>query len=163
MTGLFARAARAVRHGGFVVDIGPGIRPQELVRADRTLCIEPFGAYADRLEADGHAVLRATALEGLQGLIGADTVVMLDVIEHMDKADGQAVIELAQAKARQVVVFTPIGFMPQHGDAWGLGGDYWQAHRSGWEPEEFDGWTILSDPAFHRRQGYGAFFAIWRA
>ena len=63
------------------------------------------------------------------------------MIEHMDKPDAPRVIELAQrAATRQVVIYTPLGFMEQTTDAWGLGGDYWETHRSGWLPEELGDW-----------------------
>lgn len=157
---LFARARRAVRHGGKVLDIGAGIRPQTVVRADESICVEPFGPYADRLEAMGCQVIRGTAIEALTERPNVDTVVLLDVIEHMEKPEGMRVLHLAQGVARQVVVFTPLGFIPQTGDAWGLGGEHWQEHRSGWEPVEFKGWIILEDGGFHVARG-GAFFAIW--
>lgn len=159
---LFEQARRAVRHGGMVLDVGAGIRPQSVVRADETACIEPHGPYADRLEAQGYSVIRRTAVEALADSANVDTVVLLDVIEHMDKPEGLRVLQLARQIAMQVVVFTPIGFIPQEGDAWGMGGEHWQKHRSGWLPEEFEGWTILEDNGFHRDRG-GAFFAIWQA
>lgn len=159
---LFRRAKQCVRHGGVVLDIGAGIRPQGLVKGHTRICVEPFGPYADQLEVRGYTVIRQTAREALQQSGPVDTVVLLDVIEHMEKAEGQIVIDLAQAKAQQVVVFTPLGFLPQSGDAWGMGGEAWQEHRSGWEPAEFEGWRVLTDPQFHGERG-GAFFAIWQA
>lgn len=159
---LVERARDAVRHGGFVVDVGAGIRPQTLVRADKTLCIEPYGPYADVLRGRGFEVLQTIAERGLLGVIKADTIVMLDVIEHMEKDEALRVLALAKAVASQVVVFTPLGFVEQTGDAWGMGGDVWQRHRSGWMPEEFADCRLLIDEHFHVRLKRGAFFAIWQ-
>ena len=159
---LFEQAKKIIKPGGLILDIGAGIRPQKLVKGHTIICVEPFGPYADKLVQMGHTVMRKTAQAALQETGPVDTVVMLDVIEHLEKAEGQIVVDLAQAKAQQVIIFTPLGFISQSGDAWGMGGDEWQEHRSGWEPGEFEGWQILSDPQFHGKRG-GAFFAIWQA
>lgn len=162
MKPLFRSAAACVSHGGVLLDIGAGIRPQKIVRADSHVCVEPFAPYADHLEAIGYTVKRCRARDALNASETVDHIVMLDVIEHMERQDGEAVLRLAQEKARQVVVFTPLGFVAQEGDAWGMGGDDWQRHRSGWLPEDFPGWTVLVDPSFHASKKAGAFFAIWK-
>jgi hypothetical protein len=98
-------------------------------------------------------VVEATADEALRKL-SAEQILLLDVVEHMDRAVGELVIDLAKERAtRQIVVYTPIGFKSQISDAWGLGGDTWQRHRSGWTPEDFRGWTI--------RLKSDSFFALW--
>ncbi len=38
---------------------------------------------------------------------------------------------------QQVVLYTPYGFVEQTHDEWGLGGEEWQTHRSGWLPKDF--------------------------
>jgi hypothetical protein len=126
-------------------------------RPERHVCVEPFAPYADRLEQAGYEVLRKTAFDALSSLdLGQfDAVYLLDVIEHMTRPGGGLVLSMAQALGpKQVVVFTPNGFLPQEGDAWGLGGEYWQRHRSGWTPADFPDWKI--EPA-----GVNQFFALW--
>ena len=136
-----------------VIDVGAGIRPMQWYVPTRHICVEPYGQYADHLEAAGYEVIRQTAKEALQVEREGHAVYLLDVIEHMEKAEGLEVVELAMLGARQVVVFTPYGFMQQDHDVWGLGGHHWQTHRSGWLPEEFPGWrTQLYDTGF---------YAIW--
>lgn len=162
MSDLIAQARAAVRHGGLVIDVGAGIRPQTIVRADQIFCIEPYGPYADVLCENGYNVMVATAELGLQHIPQADTVVMIDVIEHMEKNEGLRVLARAREIAAQVVVFTPLGFIEQVGDAWGMGGDIWQRHRSGWMPDEFADCTVLIDETFHKSKKHGAFFAIWQ-
>ncbi len=125
----------------FVVDIGAGIRPMQWYAPKRHLCVEPFGPYADVLVENGVEVVRQTAAAGLRDLKesgGCDAVYMLDVIEHMAKPTALDAIGLAVEVARkQVVIFTPYGFMRQTEDAWGMGGETWQTHRSGWLPSDF--------------------------
>lgn len=137
------------------IDVGAGIRPCT-VHPGEYLRIEPFKAYADVLRDAGHAVLQKEAPEALERK-RTGTVLMLDVLEHMERDDGLRALSLAQAAAEcQVVVFTPNGFRPQEGDAWRMGGEYWQRHRSGWTPEDFPGWQV--------RTNYGnttGLLAIW--
>jgi hypothetical protein len=92
-----------------------------------------------------------------------EAIFLLDVIEHMEKEEGKRVIELAQQVAqRQIVLYTPYGFMEQTHDKWGLGGDEWQIHRSGWVPEEFPGWYIEVRPMYVRPEGtLKGFIAVW--
>jgi hypothetical protein len=74
----------------------------------------------------------------------------------------------------QIVIFTPLGFMPRHmeseeADGWGLSGSTVQQHRSGWTPEDFNPtWSFHICSQFHGvnfkgeklEETYGAFFAI---
>lgn len=162
---LFVKAKPHVRDVVTVLDVGAGLRPQSLVTCREHICIEPHAEYADELEAAGLKVIRDAAPRVLDFFdTPVDTVVMLDVIEHMDKADGLDTIRRACGLARhQVIVFTPLGFMPQSGgeesDAWGMHGQQWQEHKSGWTPEDFPGWLHLVDE--HFAPGHAAFVAIW--
>jgi len=139
-------------HVDLVFDVGAGLRPMNWYRPAHHICIEPHKPYADRLKAAGFEVRNAEALDVLSSDT-AEAVYMLDVIEHMTRETGIACIEAASRYARQIVVFTPAGFLEQHGDAWGMGGEVWQEHRSGWLPDDFPGWAIRS---------YGkGFMATW--
>ena len=158
-------AAAGIRHSEFVLDVGAGIRPQTFIKAKRHECVEPHREYADWLRDNGYCVWESTAIDVLPQMHELDTVVMLDVIEHMEKDEGLEVIRLCKEKAKQVIIFTPLGFCKQsyedgEKDAWGMNGMKWQTHRSGWKPSEFQGWTTYCDESFHRDRG-GAFFAIW--
>lgn len=138
-----------------VLDIGAGIRPFAWYTPGRHVCVEPYHVYADALRRGGYTVWQGTAQEALPRL-RADAVLMLDVLEHMERETGARVLDLAKVAARQqIVVYTPNGFLEQEGDAWGLGGAHWQRHRSGWTPSDFPGWRIQ-----HHQQ---SFFALWEA
>lgn len=164
---LFQLAAKHVRPCEVLLDVGAGIRPQRMIECKQHVCIEPHGEYADVLQESGFTVVRATGVQALDRWKGqVDTIIAIDVLEHMAREEGERFVLLAKAKARQqVVLFTPLGFFPQDGgdkvDPWGLQGQHWQKHRSGWLPKEFPGWTCLVDKKFN--SGAGAFFAIWDA
>jgi hypothetical protein len=147
-----------------LVDIGPGIRPQQLVSAQSLLCVEPHGAYAEYLVQRNYRVLQADALRALGFISSVDTITALDVIEHMTRVEGEEFVRRAlEVASQQVIVFTPLGYLPQPPvDAWRMGGGEWQEHRSGWTPADFPGWRIVKLPGFHPG-GHGAFFAIWNA
>lgn len=167
---MFPAATRLVRKVAEVCDVGPGIRPMGIFKPAKHICIEPHGEYADVLEGHGMEILRTDALTGLAQIPPVDSVFFLDVIEHMEKDEGQRALKLALEKAReQVVVFTPLGYFPQEfkegqKDAWGYHGAHWQTHRSGWVPEDFDAsWKVVVDEEFHGHKDgalYGALCAV---
>ncbi|WP_068620034.1 class I SAM-dependent methyltransferase [Paenibacillus tuaregi] len=66
-------------------------------------------------------------------------VTLIDSLEHFTKEEGLQLLNDAETIARdQVIVFTPRGFFPQQGvDNYGLSGEQYQTHYSGWESEEF--------------------------
>lgn len=164
------------------LDVGCGIRPQNLVEPDIHIMLEPFDEYVEilRYKYDGNP--RCIVLQGDFGTLmphfsdkSIDSVFLLDLIEHLEKEDGFRLLAEAERVAkRQVVVFTPLGFMPQHYEAgeldgWGLGGATFQEHRSGWTPEDFDGsWSFHICDRFHgvdskaRRldEPFGAFYGL---
>lgn len=121
-------------------------------------CVEPHIAYGKKLIECGYTTYIAEAEPHLRNMVrGAhkvEAIYMLDMIEHVEKDAGRRVVDLAmQVATKQVVIYTPKGFLPQEGDGFNMGGDYWQKHRSGWLPEEFPGW---------KTELYGrGFFAIW--
>lgn len=62
-----------------------------------------------------------------------DCVLASDVIEHVTKEQGLALIEKMESIAKyKVIVFTPRGFVPQDE----YEGNPWQIHKSGWEVAE---------------------------
>ncbi|MEC0171926.1 class I SAM-dependent methyltransferase [Paenibacillus graminis] len=68
-------------------------------------------------------------------------VTLIDSLEHFTMSEGKELLRKAEViAAGRVVVFTPRGFFPQEGtDHYHLHGEYYQKHRSGWEPEDFLG------------------------
>lgn len=67
-----------------------------------------------------------------------DLVIATDILEHLPKPDGYKLIEDCEYLAKQAVILeTPLGYVPQNIDIWGLGGDIYQTHRSAWNLHEF--------------------------
>ncbi|WP_219835785.1 hypothetical protein [Paenibacillus sp. R14(2021)] len=69
-----------------------------------------------------------------------EAVSFIDSLEHFTKQDALLILkEAEQAAKKRVIVFTPRGYFPQHNiDHYGMNGEIYQTHRSGWEPEEFE-------------------------
>lgn len=166
-----------------VLDIGCGILPQTLITPLVHVCCEPYEEYARHLQEKANAdpattllVLQLSWADAVKALpeSSVDTVVLIDVIEHLDKEEGVALLKATERLARrQIVIFTPLGFMPQEHadgrDAWGMGGASWQRHRSGWTPDDFDeSWAIVASREYHLTDNmgrvlerpFGAFYAI---
>ena len=173
---------RIVLRTPIVLDIGCGIRPQSLFKPAVHICCEPHAEYLEALKdyfKGANAVLIPTSAQDAVKWMpdkSVDSVFMIDFIEHIEKSEGEAILKECERIARQeIVVFTPLGFMPQHYegnelDAWGLHGTRWQTHRSGWVPEDFPSWHVFGAARYHtvldratgEQRSYGAFWAIRR-
>jgi hypothetical protein len=70
-----------------------------------------------------------------------DVVTMVDSLEHLSDDTARAVLRQAEeVAARRVVVVTPRGEFPQEGyDAFGMGGQECQRHRSTWDVGDLTG------------------------
>ena len=180
---LVAAAVQAMHPVEVVMDIGCGIVPQNFIRPSVHICCEPYAEYVEHLQNKvanieirdrSYVVLNMGWAEAVDYFPekSVDTVFLVDVIEHLEKDEGRALLAKTEKIARQqVVVFTPLGFMPQHHDdgkdAWGLNGADWQEHKSGWLPEDFgDGWQIFASEVFHTvdsssRELEKPFGALW--
>ncbi|SEU18604.1 class I SAM-dependent methyltransferase [Paenibacillus sp. NFR01] len=92
-------------------------------------------------------------------------VTLIDSLEHFSKPEGLDLLQKAEMLSNnRVAVFTPRGFFPQEGtDHFGLNGEYYQKHNSGWEPEELvalgyevtvlKGYHHAENPAFRKAFG----------
>ena len=167
---LFPEATRRVLPTEVVLDVGPGIRPQDFFEARLHLCVEPFPPYIkaqqQKSEHDPRFVYFNCTWDIAMKMLPAksvDSVFALDVIEHFEKDAGQKFLRQAERVARnQVVIFTPLGYYPQSYDAnnvrdrWGMDGGMWQAHHSGWLPQDFGmGWEFVGCESFHFEDQYG--------
>lgn len=146
-----------------VLDVGCGLHPQREFPSAVTVGLDAHRPYLDELRSKGH---RGLLLHGSWKLLvnmvsdSFDAVVALDFIEHLTSLEGQWFLSEAKRVAPRVVIFTPNGWLPQTKDAFGMGGEHWQTHRSGWVPTDFEGWEIQ----MHREtqlNGIGAFWARW--
>jgi hypothetical protein len=109
-------------------------------RVDRMVGVDLFAPYMERSRAarihTEYHMVDALDIESRFGARSFDCVVALDLIEHLDKADGQRLLGVMERVARRkVIVFTPNGFVPQRA----YDDNPYQAHRSGWTADEMRG------------------------
>ena len=178
---LYDCARALVKPACSVLDIGCGLRPQSIIPAPNVLvCVEAHAEYVAELRrrfaGTTTLIIHDRVPECLAVLPDrcVDTIFMLDVIEHLEREAGRNTLsECERIARRQVVVFTPLGFMPQdetgETDGWGLHGHFWQTHRSGWTPDDFgERWHVIACQDFHQINGngerlpepYGGFWAV---
>lgn len=125
-----------------VLDVACGLSlKSQYVTADLRVGVDIHRPYLERIEsAVPYAAVNANAMD-LDKLFlprSFDLVLLLDIVEHLEKEDALKLMSMAEEIARvAVIVETPKGYVPQNIDIWKGGGDEWQTHRCGWEPEEF--------------------------
>jgi predicted TPR repeat methyltransferase len=136
-----------------VLDVACGLSlKSQYIDADIRVGVDIYRPYLQKIEA---SVPFATVLHDVRKLDEVfveksyDLVLMLDIIEHLEKDESLALIETASRIAKvAVIVETPEGYIPQNIDIWGHGGDEWQTHRCGWEKAELEalGFQIVRRP-----------------
>ena len=157
-----------VRESDSILDIGCGIRPLADLRFNNPmLCVDIYPPYLDRIKRDKLTLLW-DARKPLDCFIDQsyDVVALFDIIEHLDKETAVSLIFQAQSIARRkVVVFTPDGFLPQDSDAWKMGGDEFQKHRSGFKLNELQDLGFkcqtIPVPEDHQHPSHEAIFGVW--
>ena len=131
--------AGRVRPSDEVLDLGCGIMPATggRLHCKRHVGVDGFKPYLDLIGPPCVCGRLPEVLERFESR-SFDVVLLLDVVEHLDKPDALAAIAAAETIARrEVIVFTPDGFVPQAGfSAWGLGLNQDQAHRCGFTFDE---------------------------
>lgn len=126
----------ALRECRLVVDLGCGPRsPVSSACKAWTLGVELFEPSL-RLARDNEthdAYIRGDLHDIELGVGTVDAVVMVEVLEHLSKTDGLALLDRAETWARRrVIITTPNGYVPQVA----LEGNPHQQHLSGWKVEE---------------------------
>ncbi len=159
----FAQLPRTER----IVDVGCGIRPCPVFPCREHVCIEPHGEYVEHLRGWNPDDRRVVIVEGEAERLAdqprkGTTVLLLDVIEHMEMERGRAILRLLE-EFEHAVIFTPLGWYDQtdeNPDGWGLNGGFWQKHRSAWSPDDFPAWRVNVWNTWHPSNGVGAILAI---
>lgn len=152
-----------------VLDIGCGIKPQVFFKPQLHIFCEPHSEYVKIINSYFEGQSRVIVLEARAQEVTKlfpdrtiDSIFLLDLIEHLDKDEANKLLAECERIAReQVIIFTPLGFVPQDYDAseldaWGFYGGEWQSHRSGWTPNDFDdSWKILACRDYHKVNSSG--------
>ena len=144
-------------------------------RLERTVGIDVHAPSLERSRAAGihseYQALDATDIESRFGPRSFDCVIALDLIEHLEKAQGRRLLAAMERVARRkVIVFTPNGFVSQAS----YDDNPYQVHRSGWDPDEMreagyrlwgvHGWKPLrgerAEPRWKPRRLWGL-LALW--
>ena len=128
---------------GSVLDVACGLSlKSQYIDAEIRVGVDIYRPYLEKIRADvPYVALEADALDIGKLFLprSFDLVLLLDIVEHIEKPDSLRLMEMAEAIARvAVIVETPKGYVPQNMDIWGHGGDAFQTHRCGWEPEELE-------------------------
>lgn len=150
-----------------IIDIGAGVRPCLAFPCKEYIAIEPHAEYAEILGLEWRPEDQRVTIRQAEAEVVAEyprkgtTVLLLDVIEHLEKPRGERLRDLLE-EFEQAVIFTPLGFVEQTTDNWGLHGEVWQTHRSGWQPKEFKRWQVEVWPTFfiERSSVTGAILAL---
>jgi hypothetical protein len=150
-----------------IVDVGCGIRPCPAFPCVDHVCIEPHDEYIARLKqwqpTDRHVIIVEGEAERLADQPRENTtVLLLDVVEHMEKDRSRGIVRFAK-EFEHAVIFTPLGWCEQdesNPDGWGLNGGFWQKHRSAWQPEDFVGWRLWVWPKWYPDRDVGAILAV---
>jgi len=133
-----------------VLDVACGLSlKSQYIDAEIRLGVDIYRPYLEKIETDKtYVVVNADAMQ-LSSLFlpkSFDLVLLLDILEHLEKEDSLQLLDMAENIASKAVILeTPKGFVPQNIDIWGHGGHSYQTHRCGWEPHEFidRGYNVL--------------------
>ena len=126
-----------------VLDLGCGLSLKcKFIDADVRVGLDIYRPFLEKIEADVPYVAINADVMSLANLFlpqSFDLVMACDLVEHLEKPDAMAVLDMAETIANvAVIVETPRGFIPQNIDIWGHGGHAYQTHRSSWEPHDFE-------------------------
>jgi hypothetical protein len=140
------------------LDVGTGerFRFDKLVSSEKLLCNEvSLTKYKSNLPCFiGNALLLSDFLKEKY----FDLITCFDMIEHLKKDEGYELIQNLEKLSNDIIVFfTPLGEI-----AINQSKIQFETHLSGWLPIDFInlGYKCWVFPKFHKKFGYGAFFAI---
>lgn len=96
-------------------------------------CIEVHTPYITTLHKYIYDnIYPGKAEDVLPGLDNYDLILMIGMVEHLEKENGAKLLEISKTKARKVIVVTPNGYRPQS-EVWN---NPYEEHKSGWSGED---------------------------
>lgn len=127
-----------------ILDLACGISLRsQYFDADIRVGVDIYKKYLENIELERnvpYVLLHADILKIDELFLpkSFDLVLLLDIVEHLEKERSLELIKKAENIAKKAVIIeTPNGYIPQDIDILGYGGHEFQTHRCGWEPEEF--------------------------
>lgn len=151
-----------------VLDVGCGVGATlKEIRCPIKIGVDVHRPYLEKAEPDEQIIKLNFTAERLNEIFlsnSLDSVTLIDVIEHFEKEVALDVLRKAEEIAvKKVIVFTPRGFFKQIDvDHYGLGGESYQRHRSGWEVEDFHklGYNVMVFSKYHDQKNL-AFLQVY--
>jgi hypothetical protein len=157
---------------GTVVDLGAGKRDSPVslqvaqIVCDHLISVEAFEPYIQILlgiktKAKVHDVVKAHITHSNYKVKNCDLVLLIDVIEHLEKEEALELLHYLKEVAKSLVIFTV------EGDTLGYSNkdmeNPLQEHKSIWTAEEFEemGFEVTVYENFHNHLGNGHVGAIW--
>lgn len=102
--------------------------------------VEPFDKCITKIQKEiYHEIIQEDIFDALPILGKYDLILMGDVIEHFDKEKAFELLSLLFEHTENVIISTPLGFMPQ--GPWA--DNEREIHRSGWELKDFKKFHIV--------------------
>lgn len=138
-----------------ILDIGSGpcikLKDRRFKSVDIT-CLDIFKPYLTPCKQLGFKTVHGDArnLESYFHSKSFDIVLLIDVLEHFTKSDGNKVLRIVEKIARkQIIIWTPVGRYPQDYDCvdepWKAVGklqekqkNKYQQHQSFWHPKDLE-------------------------
>lgn len=168
-----AEVKERITKSEIILDIGCGIRPQNSIKPRVHICVDPNIEYLNYLQqhilsytdpemskkfrinpfcslepdsSTSYIFINADweQVEAMFPEKSADSVFLLNVIEHLDKEKSRELLKKTERIARhQLVLFTSSGNGSNNGhDPWGMSGGLYHIRKSDWVPADFnDDWT----------------------
>lgn len=126
-----------------ILDVACGLSfKSKYIPAQIRVGVDIYDEYFKHIETDvPYAVVKydVRKLKDIFVPKSFDLVIALDIIEHLEKEESLELIKQCEEIAKLgVIIETPKGYIPQNLDIQGHGGNEWQTHRSGWEPEDLE-------------------------
>lgn len=162
----------ACRSAGRVLDVGAGLEaPYQFGLQRRVRELVLLDGHAEYLAANQTVGPNVRRIVGhlpealAERSLTFDVVLCIDVIEHLDDAAAEKLVSEMKRVGDKVCVFTPDGESPQDHDAYMMGADDLQTHRSVWSVEKLQRLGFEAQvlhPDFHGK-GHGALWAVWKS
>lgn len=129
-----------------VLDVACGIsfKSQYIRNVNIRVGIDIYRPYLENIEIERNVpyVLINEDIRNIENIFlpkSFDMVLLLDIIEHIDKDEAIELIKKCENIAKvAVVIETPNGYIPQNIDILGYGGHEFQTHKCGWDISELN-------------------------